>query len=48
MVMGEKTLNMIKVLRWDDLEIERMIKKNVDHCLQNACVLEKPKERARP
>lgn len=48
MVMGEKTLNMIKVLRWDDLEIERMIKKNVDHCLQNACAIEKPKEGARP
>lgn len=41
MVMGEKTLNMIKILRWDDLEIERMIKTNVDHCLKNTCAVEK-------
>jgi hypothetical protein len=41
MVMGEKTLNMIKILRWDDLEIERIIKKNVDHCLTNTCAVHK-------
>ena len=40
MVYGYHELNMVKVLRWDDLEIERMIKKNVNYCASNNCAIQ--------